>query len=56
MQSPAPQKQKIAGRSDSSEESAGNIIENIEAVTEEDKKKTRRRQTTISVRIRLIQR
>jgi hypothetical protein len=41
MQSPAPQKQKIAGRSDSSEdtkEEAFDIIENIEAVTEEDKK------------------
>jgi hypothetical protein len=38
MQSPAPQKQKIAGRSDSSEDSTDNIIENIEAVTEEDKK------------------
>jgi hypothetical protein len=40
MQSPAPQKQKIAGRSDSSGETkeAFNIIENIEAVTEEDKK------------------
>jgi hypothetical protein len=40
MQSPAPQKQKIAGRSDSSEESTNDIIENIEAVTEEDKKNT----------------
>jgi hypothetical protein len=40
MQSPAPQKQKIAGRSDSSEEnSSADIIENIEAITEEDKKK-----------------
>jgi hypothetical protein len=43
MQLPAPQKQKIAGRSDSSEdtkeEEAFNTIENIEAVTEEDKKK-----------------
>jgi hypothetical protein len=40
MQSPAPQKQKIAGRSDSSEdtEEAFDIIENIEVVTEEDKK------------------
>jgi hypothetical protein len=39
MQSPAPRKQKIAGRSDLSEESTGeDIIENIEAVTEEDKK------------------
>jgi hypothetical protein len=38
MQSPAPQKQKIASRSDSSEESTDDIIENIEAVTEEDKK------------------
>jgi hypothetical protein len=38
MQSPAPRKQKIAGRSDSSEESTDDIIENIEAVTEEDKK------------------
>jgi hypothetical protein len=40
MQSPAPQKQKIAGRSDSSEEESIDIIENIEAITEEDKKKT----------------
>jgi hypothetical protein len=40
MQSPAPQKQKIAGRSDSSEytKEAFDIIENIKAVTEEDKK------------------
>jgi hypothetical protein len=42
MQSPAPRKQKIAGRSDSSkdtkEEEAFDIIENIKAVTEEDKK------------------
>jgi hypothetical protein len=38
MQSPAPRKQKIAGRSDLSEESTDDIIENIEAVTEEDKK------------------
>jgi hypothetical protein len=34
MQSPAPQKQKIASRSDPSEDTD----ENIEAVTEEDKK------------------
>jgi hypothetical protein len=41
MQSPAPQKQKIAGRSDSSEESTDDTIENIKVVTEEkDKKKT----------------
>jgi hypothetical protein len=42
MQSPAPQKkQKIAGRSDSSEDTKEEfgIIENIEAITEEDKKK-----------------
>jgi hypothetical protein len=43
MQSPAPQKQKIAGRSDSSEdtkekEEAFDIIGNIEAITEDDKK------------------
>jgi hypothetical protein len=37
MQSPAPQKQQIAGRSDSSQDTneAFDIIENIEAVTEE---------------------
>jgi hypothetical protein len=39
MQLPAPQKQKIARSSDSSEESI-DIIENIKAITEEDKKKT----------------
>jgi hypothetical protein len=42
MQSSAPQKQKIAGRSDSSEdtkeEEAFDIIENIEAITEDNKK------------------
>jgi hypothetical protein len=42
MQSPVPQKQKIAGRSDSSEDTKEeeafiDIIENIEAATEEDK-------------------
>jgi hypothetical protein len=41
MQSPVPQKQKIAGRSDSSGETkeAFDNIENIKAITE-DKKKT----------------
>jgi hypothetical protein len=43
MQSPVPQKQKIAGRPDSSEdtkekEEAFDIIENIGAITEDDKK------------------
>jgi hypothetical protein len=38
MQSPAPEKQRIR-RSDSSKESTDDIIENFEAVTEEEDKK-----------------
>jgi hypothetical protein len=36
MQSPAPRKQKIAGRSESSKESTDDIIENIEVVRQEE--------------------